>query len=125
MITFSLHRTMVISANDRLHWTVKSRLTKDLRQLGYYTARNSGVEPMERAHLTVLVTYPNRRRQDADNLRPTIKALVDGIVNDAGLLPDDDNKHLIGPDLRVSDELGQKGHVLLTFDFQPIEVAAA
>ena len=31
---------------------------------------------------------------------PTLKALVDGLV-DAGLLPDDDARHLQGPDMRL------------------------
>ena len=33
---------------------------------------------------------------------PTLKALVDGLV-DAHLIPDDDWKHLIGPDVRMGE----------------------
>ena len=48
---------------------------------------------MNRAHVTVTLSYPDRRQRDAHNLMPTIKALIDGMVSPAGgesgLLPDD------------------------------------
>ena len=42
---------------------------------------------------------PRRGRYDPNNLWPTIKACVDGLV-DAGLIADDDHTHVIGPDMR-------------------------
>ena len=45
-------------------------------------------------------TLRMQARRDLHNYMPTLKALVDGLV-DAGLLPDDDARHLQGPDMRL------------------------
>ena len=55
---------------------------------------------LERARLVAWVRFPDGRRRDLHNYMPTLKALVDGLV-DAGLLPDDDVRHLQGPDMRL------------------------
>lgn len=50
---------------------------------------------MERVSISVWVHPGVRtRRLDASNYAPTVKALVDGVV-DAGALPDDSGKHVI------------------------------
>lgn len=92
-----------LSANDRLHWAAKSRRTHALRVKGHTAALAAHLPAMDRAHVEVTVHWPDGRRRDVDNLRPTIKALIDGMV-DAGVLIDDDDRHLIGPDLRVADD---------------------
>jgi hypothetical protein len=115
---------MVLTANQRQHWAPKARTTADLRQLGHIHAVNSsqswiaGQPLMPRAHLTVRVGWPDKRRRDVANISPTIKALIDGIV-DAGLLLDDDDTHLIGPDLRPY-VAGMRGHVVLDFEFEEV-----
>lgn len=48
-----------------------------------------------------LVKNPGGGRWDPNNWYPTAKAVVDGFVR-AGMLPDDDWKHLIGPDMRYA-----------------------
>ena len=93
----------MLTANQRLHWRARAARTATLRNLG-----------VTRAHCTVTVTFPDRRRRDVANWAPTVKALVDGCVQ-AGLLPDDDTAHLIGPDLRVSDHVTSKPR---TYTFQ-------
>ena len=124
---FELTRDLILTANQRLHWAPKARKTSDLRQLGYIEGRRvrratfpSGMAyAMWRAHLIVRVGWPQHRRRDVANLSPTIKALIDGCV-DAGLLPDDDDAHLIGPDLRPY-HAGRKGLVVLDFEFTPAD----
>lgn len=98
---FALTRDMLLTANERKHWAKKARTTAILRQLAVLEAArfNAKHEPFTRAHLTVHVGWPDKRRRDVANVAPTIKALIDGCV-DAGLLPDDDDEHLVGPDLR-------------------------
>lgn len=114
VLDFNIPPDLHLSANHRTHWGSRSRATKTLRALGYY--KLIAIKPMpqlEQAKLTVTIAWPNRRRRDAANLAPTVKALVDGIVSGPdpkhipfrGLLPDDDDRHLMGPDLRVADEL--------------------
>lgn len=77
-----------LTANQRLHWAQKARLTKQIRRDTYLLVRSAGLNTSDR--ITVrLEYYPrDRRRRDPSNLMPTQKAAVDGIV-DAGLVPDD------------------------------------
>lgn len=117
-LRFELNQTMVLSANQRLHWALRAAKTSTLRQTAYLEAQSTR-PPMERAHLLVRVGWPDRRRRDVANISPTIKALVDGCV-DAGLLTDDDDAHLTGPDLRPY-VAGRKGVVVLDFEF--VEIA--
>ena len=55
-----------------------------------------------------------RRARDGNNWADTAKALIDGMVTGPrvagrpipqwrGLLPDDDHRHLIGPDMRITE----------------------
>lgn len=82
-----------LSSNDRLHWRVKASRTKWLRRRGYFEARRNGLLPMRRVFLTAHVQYATSGRADPANVYPTVKALVDGLV-DFGVLTDDDSKHL-------------------------------
>lgn len=65
------------------------------------------------AHLPKITQYPVRivatvhldtkpSRWDATNWLPSAKACVDGLV-DAGVLTDDSNRYVIGPDMRAGD----------------------
>ena len=72
---------------------------------------------MEVAHLTARLTYRDRRRRDDHNIMPTLKACVDGVVA-AGLLPDDNHKHLVGPDIRVAEpDREQAGYLCVELRF--------
>lgn len=107
-----------LSANGRVHWSVRKARTKVLRDKAHIATISAGIPPMSRAHLVVTVAWPDRRRRDVANLSPTFKALIDGFVQDAGLLPDDDDTHLIGPDLRVArGTSGTQRIALLRFDW--------
>ena len=75
---------------------------------------------MSRAHCTLTVDYPNRRKREVDNLQPTWKALIDGMVSPRlgdGLLADDSDAYLTGPDLRVSPDVSDDGLTHLTFTY--------
>ncbi len=82
-----------ISANGRMHWRERASRTKRLRRRGWLEARRNGLLPMRRVFLTAHVQYANGGRADPANAYPTVKALVDGLV-DFGVLTDDDSKHL-------------------------------
>ena len=54
----------------------------------------------ERVRITVTLQHATSApKRDVGNWSPTAKAIVDGIV-DAGILVDDDDEHVEGPDLR-------------------------
>lgn len=112
---------MLINANHRTHWRAKAKKTAHWREVGHVAGmaalRNGLLVPMERAHLTAWFSWPDARRRDVGNLAPTIKGLVDGLV-DAGVLPDDDDKHLLGPDLRRDPE---KRAVGIRLEFRELE----
>jgi hypothetical protein len=77
----------------------EANLTKTWRRAGH-AAVHPDWEPFTgTVHITAFITKKRGGRYDPNNLWPTIKAIVDGIV-DAGLLHDDDHVHVIGPDMR-------------------------
>ena len=76
---------------------------------------------MSRARLLVTVTYPTGHRRDVANLQATVKPLVNSMVHPfpgvRGLLPDDDDDHLIGPDMRHILP-NTPGRYVVTLDFE-------
>jgi len=116
----TLPRAAALTANQRPHWRKKAALTRDLRTRGRLAWLYAGLAPMDRAHLVVTLAWHDARRRDPGNWAPTVKALVDGMV-DAGALPDDDNAHFIGPDPRGEvDPAVKPGTIRLTFDWRPL-----
>jgi Holliday junction resolvase RusA-like endonuclease len=108
----------LLTANCRLHWRRRNELTQYWRALVCIHTRNrlqDGLwRPLEQAHITVTLTWPDRRRRDPANWAPTAKAIVDGLV-DGGLLPDDDHRHLTGPDMR-----GGHGPLAVRITIRPV-----
>lgn len=125
VIHFGIPRELLLTANQRMHWRKKAQRTKAIRELADVQTRTFKAQPMQAAHCLVELSWPDRRRRDAHNLMPTIKACIDGIV-DANLLPDDSDKHLTGPDLRVLPQPWKQPGiaVYLTFNFTALEEAA-
>lgn len=78
----------LLSANDRDHWRKRAQLVRAWRQHTFLlvAALNLGPQPPSVVHLTLPVR--DRRRRDPMNYYPTLKAVVDGLV-DAGCWPDD------------------------------------
>lgn len=82
-----------LTANQRLHYMERASRVRHLRATTALLMRdiNRRRPPLETGHkLHVRLEYvpADRRRRDADNLVPTLKAICDGLV-DAGLVPDD------------------------------------
>lgn len=90
----------LLNANQGLHHRVKAKRVKAIRQAAAVMARSLGVPPLQRAHIFAEYLPTDGRRRDPANWAPSAKAAVDGLV-DAHVLPDDDDKHLIGPDMRL------------------------
>lgn len=89
-----------INLNQRMHWAKKANLTRAWRSAGLIYAMAADIpRNLARVHITAHIIKPTARQYDVHNLLPTLKAAVDGLV-DYGLIPDDTNNHLVGPDLR-------------------------
>lgn len=94
-MTFDVPAALWLSANARPHWAEKARKTKALRQLGWYVSHDSGLR-LDTTHVAAFIGYPRNGKADPANAAPTVKALIDGMV-DGGVWPDDDSTHVIGP----------------------------
>jgi len=97
-----LPQVILLNANHRLHWRTKAAASKKIRAAAATAAREAGVPSLERAHIIAEYLPTDRRRRDPANWAPSAKAAVDGLV-DVGILPDDDHKHLTGPDMRLGE----------------------
>lgn len=104
-LCITLSRDRILNANERLHWAVKAKKTKHLRQVAAMTAQANRARPYGGiVRVDYLFQYPDRRRPlDRDNLRPSVKALTDGLT-DAGLFPDDSDEYIDGPIIRIDRE---------------------
>lgn len=116
-LDLTIGKQNLLTANQRLHHMQRAAITKVLRHTGAINARSQDLPVFRRAHIIVHIHWPDRRRRDAHNIMPTLKAIIDGVV-DAGALPDDDDNHLIGPDLRRAETTsGIPGVTRLVFTF--------
>ncbi len=91
----------LLTSNLRLHWATLALLTRQWREAAHWAAKAARLpRGLDRVHIVAYV-HPAKggRLRDCHNVYPTGKAAVDGLV-DYGLIEDDDDAHLIGPDLR-------------------------
>jgi crossover junction endodeoxyribonuclease RusA len=79
-----------------MHWRPRNARTQTLKQATFVVARNAKIPMLQRAHVICRVHFAVRRRRDIHNWMPVGKACVDGLVA-AGVLPDDNDDHLLGP----------------------------
>lgn len=89
----------MLNSNDRMHFIVKSQISSYLRELATTTVISTHpvfntLNPMFHTKnpciILVTVYSPTKRRMDAPNVYPTVKALIDGMT-DAGVWSDDNN----------------------------------
>jgi hypothetical protein len=86
----------MLSLNDRPHWSKRHKITKQWRGDAATLAKAAQVPQLQRIRVVIEWLPPDRGRRDSANLAPVAKAIVDGLV-DAGVVPDDDHTHLLGP----------------------------
>ncbi len=79
--------------NDRAHWAVKASKTRQLRENVYWLAVAARLpKDLGRARIVLHWQPTTVRRRDQLSIAPTLKPLVDGLV-DYGLIVDDDSDH--------------------------------
>ena len=117
-LTFTVPRDLWISSNDRMHHHEKARRTKALRLLGFTTAREQRPPHYQRVAVAAFIGYPTARKADPPNSWPTVKAITDGALVDAGTVPDDNSEHVTGwtfhRDPRKSDKGTYRIRLVLT-----------
>lgn len=84
-----------LSANDRPgHWSIKAGATAGVRMEVFAKTRALHLGTLERIRVDVVWVVGDKRRRDADNCAPFLKAIYDGIGADKGVsahLVDDDS----------------------------------
>lgn len=95
--TTTTHQLKWINANQKQHWGDSSPQVRSWRQAAANAAATRGIPAMTYADIHGYITKTTARRYDPANLAPTMKAIVDGLVQNYGLLPDDDYRYLDGP----------------------------
>ena len=95
VFTIRVHKALWLTANQRLHWSTRMRRTRMLRAYAASEARIHGLagSRLGPSIVTAMIGYPTKGRADPTNAEPTVKAIIDGLV-DARVWDDDDHTHL-------------------------------
>lgn len=117
-------RQELLNANQRLHWAPKNRITQQIRSDACLLTRAAKIPSLHRIRVDGIYEPPDRRKRDAGNYYPTYKAAIDGLV-DAGVVPDDDSKHVKGPFMDIADDRYPGGRIVLLITELPQETSHA
>lgn len=91
-------RPAFLNANQRLDPHGKAKITALWREAGRDAAEAAQLTAQNTKWFALaLVHLPRKATYDAGNYYPSVKAIIDGVVTDYDLLPDDSNEYLIGP----------------------------
>lgn len=108
------------------HWRKVQPRLANFRGAGGLLARELGIPACEQIAVRLYAYPPDKRRRDASNLMPTMKAMVDGLV-DAGVVPDDTAAFVVEEMPRLLDDGDKRWrldlHVSAVCDHQEGEVA--
>lgn len=97
-----------INANHRKRHRALAGTVRLWRDAGAIHARKAKLPQLAKAHITATLHFADRRQRDDHNYFGTVKALVDGMVKDYGLLPDDSTRFLVGTEIRGGDPIPSK-----------------
>ena len=113
----TIHPTDWLTSNgSHGHWSTVRAARHRLRHRAAIEARGWQLQPITGpVHVTVHVGYPTRTKADPINAAPTVKPIIDGIV-DARILPED-NSDVITAITYVRDtELAPRGTHTIRID---------
>ena len=123
MFEFGVHRDYWLNANQRLHWAQRKTRTAHLRRKAELLARanlsRGGNPAATPVHIVATVSTPTNSRFDPPNAAPTVKALIDGLV-DAGVIPDDDHHHVPRVSFERGPKTGEPGFYRIVLDLQEV-----
>lgn len=89
-----------ITLNARQHHHVKAKAVAAALTEARLAIRAAQVRPVVGAEVTLHYRVADRRRRDADNLAPTLKAVQDALVLEA-IIPRDDWVHIPSATCRI------------------------
>lgn len=88
-------RPWTANSERQWHFQKRARMVRDARQRWHWLALAARVPKLEQISIEATPLAKDRRwRPDVAACYPTVKAAIDGIV-DAGIIEDDDDRHLI------------------------------
>lgn len=121
-LTIHVTRHLWITANQRLHWSTRARRTRMLRAYAASEARVHGLAGRRLGPCAVIavIGYPAATRADPANAAPTVKAIVDGLV-DARVWDDDDHLHIPSVAFTRNPQKAPKGTHTVTLIIQEQE----
>ena len=116
-LTIPVHRDHWQTANGRYHHHDRARRTRQVRKDARVLAMQ--LEPVGKlSQVIAYIGYPTNNRADAPNASPTVKAILDGIV-DAGILADDDSTHITRTSFERGPKSGTPGMHLIRLELVP------
>lgn len=120
--TIALHPALWLTANQRLHWSTRMRRTRMLRAYAASQARIHRLagRQLGASTVTAVIGYPTATRADPANAAPTVKAIIDGLV-DAGVWDDDDHLHIPSVAFERDPQKSPKGTHTITLIIQEQE----
>jgi hypothetical protein len=99
-----------VESNGRGHWTNSAGAIASWRRAGAVAARKARLPHiLKPVTITAHVHRIDNRRADAANRYPTVKAVVDGLV-DAGVLDDDSDRFVTGVMMRAGARVLPREH---------------
>ena len=104
-----------LNSNHRHHRMVVADRTKNIREAARLQFRRMKKVPTP-ANVLAMIHTPTNGRFDPPNAWPTVKAMIDGIV-DAGILADDSSKHIPVTSFTRGMKTGIKGRYQITLYF--------
>ena len=120
-LTFTIHKDTWLSANQRIHWAHRARSTRILREIGRVGALTAHTPAQDVTHVAAFIGYLTNTKADPANAAPTVKALIDGMV-DAGVWDDDDSTHVIGPTYLRGPKSPTRDHYTVRLVLTPQEI---
>lgn len=116
-LTIPVGRDHWQTANGRYHHHDRARRTRRVRKDARVLAM--ALSPVGKlSQVIARIGYPTNNRADAPNASPTVKAILDGIV-DAGILADDDSTHITRTSFERGPKSGTSGLYLIELELIP------
>lgn len=115
--TFALTipKSIWLTSNDRYHWRAAANRTQAIRLQAKLAAR--GMTPVSvPADVLAVVHTPTNTKFDPPNAWPTVKAILDGLV-DAGVIPDDSDKEIPVTSFARGPKTGAQGRYRIAIRF--------